>query len=665
LLQSLTVDAMENPAAKRPDSNRSSSNPFRRDIEGLRAVAVALVIGYHADVPFLSGGVIGVDIFFVVSGYLITSLLSRELDLSGGINLIQFYTRRARRLLPAATLVVVTVCLVEAVLASPLVQYRVLKDAVATMLYSSNIYFSHAKRSYFFPGNPPSPLIHTWSLAVEEQFYIVWPILLLFLARLRASVKLKVLFLASITVVSFAVFLWLLGFSETEAYFQAPARVWEFGAGGLASFVPRATLNRNRNLWAWAGIAGLLALMLSAAFMRTSVRFPADILAIVVVATVAVLLSGAGAPKSLTAGLLKLRPFQSVGAISYSLYLWHWPILTIARNVSSSNSLVLRAGCTIVSVLLAAITYAVIENPIRHNTWLISKPRLSLGIAAVSITICMMGFVGWRSVLIHSGQYRKFQQVVEDVPSFDALNCKADNLLRMCFFDGSSDSVSTVVLLGDSHAAQWLQPMKEIAQTQHWKLVTMIRVGCSPMRIISGRRENPQENELCDQWRTLALAKIREMHPDMVILSSSSSYPPPGSTFGLIDASVWELRSHETFLALTGATTSVRFIRDTPHFDYNVASCLAQREWNGRATCGALLRSRASDADIYEAEVRAGAGIGNLRFIDMTDAIFHGDRLEPERDGVAPFMDGDHMTQRFAGSLAGALQGHLLAGSNR
>ncbi len=663
MLQNSTVDTTEDAVAKQPCDGRSSSIPFRPDIEGLRAIAVALVVGYHADVPFLSGGLIGVDIFFVVSGYLITSLLSRELELSGGINLIQFYARRVRRLLPAATLVVVTVCLAEAILASPLVQYRVLKDAVATMLYSSNIYFIHVRQNYFFPGNPPSPLIHTWSLAVEEQFYIVWPILLLLLARLRASVKTRVLFLAAITVVSFAGFLWLMRFSQTGAFFLAPARAWEFGAGGLASLIPNAMLHRKRHLCACAGAAGLLALMLSAAFIKTSVRFPADMLAVVVIATVAVLLSGVGAPSSPTANLLKLPLLQFVGAISYSLYLWHWPILTIARNTSGGNSPLLRVGCIIVSVLLAAITYAVVENPIRHNIRFIAKPRSTLAVAAVSILICMMGFAWWRSVLIHSEQYQKFQQVVEDVPSFDCLDCKEDGLLLVCVSEGISGTAFAMVLLGDSHAAQWLQPLKEIAQAQHWKLVTMIRVGCPPMRIISFRGENPEENELCDQWRALALAKIREIHPEMVILSSSASYPRPGNAPGLIDASEWQQSLHETFLALSGAATDVRFIRDTPHFDYNVASCLAQREWNGRAICSPLLRSRALDADIYEAEVRAGTKIGNVRLIDMSDAIFQGDRLEPERDGVVLFADGDHMTQRFAGSLAGELQRRLLAGS--
>jgi len=656
---------VEDPVTGKKDSYRSYRIPFRPDVEGLRAVAVTLVVLYHAGLPFLPGGLIGVDIFFVVSGYLVTSLLTREADVSGEITLVGFYARRARRLLPAATVVVVVVCLTEAILASPLVQYRILKDAAATMVYSSNIYFSHMKRSYFFPGVPPSPLIHTWSLAVEEQFYIVWPLILLFLVRLRASVKVRVLFLALLTLGSFAAFLWLLGFSETEAFFQAPARAWEFSAGGLASFVPIPWLNRNKNLCKWAGIAGLLALILSAALFTTSEKFPTYLALIAVIASAAVLLAGAATSNSPTTGLLKLPPFQYLGRISYSLYLWHWPVLNIAKEALSNDSLTLDVACILGSILLAALTYAFVEKPIRNQTALVSRPRVSLAIAAVSMTICMMGFVAWRAVLLHSEQYRKFQKVIEDIPSLYALGCGTHGIPRFCSFGETSKPVLTVVLYGDSHTAQWFQPLKEIAEAQHWKLVTMIKVGCSPMRIESDRRENPEENEICDLWRDLSVARMRGLHPDMIVLSSSSRYPPPGNPTGLISVSEWGQKSRETFLALSQAGTRVIFIRDTPHFDYNIPSCLAQREWNGRAKCDPSPRSNALEHEIYDAEVHAGAGIANVRFIDMSDAILVGDRLEPERNGLVLFSDGDHLTQSFAGSLAGALQNQLTGTSNR
>jgi peptidoglycan/LPS O-acetylase OafA/YrhL len=643
-------------------SIRNTSIPFRPDIEGLRGVAVALVVVYHAGLPFLRAGLIGVDIFFVVSGYLITSLLTQELNLSGRINLPRFYARRARRLLPAATLVVVAVCLAEAILASPLVQARVLKDAVATMLYSSNIYFCQAKRSYFFSGTPPSPLIHTWSLAVEEQFYLAWPVLLLLLARFTRSSRVKVFFLALITLVSFAGFLWLARGSQIMAFFQSPARAWEFGIGGVASFATLPWLARYKNLCGWAGIAGLLALILSAELLPVSEKFPLYLLTIPAIATAAVLLAGAGAPSSLVAGLLKSRPLQWLGTISYSLYLWHWPVLTIARNTTSNNSFSLRAGCIILAVLLAAATYVVVENPIRFQPVLMARPKLSLGLAALSLTICMAGFAGWGAALLHSQQFRKFHRAVEDAPALHALGCNADVQPKLCSFGETSRPVLTAVLFGDSHAVQWFPPLKDIAEANHWKLITMTKVGCSPMYINTYRPVNAAENPICDQWRTLTLAKIREMRPDMVVLTSSSQYPALGDPSQLVALSDWERGARKTFLALAEAGTNIRFIRDTPHADYDVPSCLAQREWNGRATCPPLLRSRALDVDVYKAETRGASNVAGVRFVDLSDAIFHGDQCMPEQGDLVLFRDGDHMTGSFAASLAGPLQRQLLAG---
>src|SRR6266852_3814042 len=184
---------VENLGAELGQSNRRMNVPFRPDIEGLRAVAVILVVLYHARLPFLQGGFIGVDIFFVVSGYLITSLLAKELNSSGGINLSRFYARRARRLLPALTLVVVIVCLIQAIIASPIAQMDVLRAALSTVLYSSNLYFARIQLYYFVPGLETGSLLHTWSLAAAEQIYFVWPIFLLLLTRMVKNVRIGIL----------------------------------------------------------------------------------------------------------------------------------------------------------------------------------------------------------------------------------------------------------------------------------------------------------------------------------------------------------------------------------------------------------------------------------------------------------------------------------------
>ena len=653
---------MENPNTELAQSNRPIHLQFRPDIEGLRAIAVSLVVLHHAGSLFLQGGFIGVDVFFVLSGYLITGLLTKELAVSGTVNLPRFYARRVRRLLPAVTAVVLVVCLIQAIIASPVAQFGVLKAALATMLYSSNIYFAHNQLYYFAHVYAPSSLLHTWSLAVEEQFYLVWPIFLLLLARTVKNIRARILIIVAITVISFTASVWLTARNPVMAFFQSPARVWEFGIGGLGALVPVRWLASHESLCKWLGIAGLITLILSGAFITDSSSFPGYVAGIPVLATIATLQAWAGGPRSLVVRLLNLPILQYFGGISYSLYLWHWPVLVIARQVYPSNSAAVRATCVVLSVLLAAITHVTIENPIRFNPFLVSRPLLSLGILAISLTICMGGFAMWGQALNHSAQFLKFHQISNDAPSLYQMGCRDDSSdagPRVCSSGEISNPESTLVLFGDSHAAQWFPALKLIAESRHWKLVTITKSGCSPMNIGSSSINTTQAIKACEQWRKLAIAAIQKMHPNTVIMSSSSLYPQRDSP-RLIDASEWEKGSRDTFLAIAQHGVTVKLIRDTPHADYDVTSCLAQLAWNGHATCPPVIRATALSSDIYRAEVRAAANIASLKIIDMSDAICGRDICETQKGDIVLYQDGDHLTSSYIKSLSSALQTELL-----
>jgi peptidoglycan/LPS O-acetylase OafA/YrhL len=651
---------VENLRGEPARSNRHLNIQFRPDIEGLRAVAVCLIVLYHAGLPFLQGGFIGVDIFFVLSGYLITGLLVKELSSSGGIDLSRFYARRVRRLLPASSLVVVVVCLIQIIIASPIAQIEVLKTALTATLLSSNIYFAHMQLHYFSQASAGGPLLHTWALAVAEQFYIVWPIFLVLLTRMVKSVSIRILVIAAMTVISFVSCVWLTSLNQVLAFFQSLPRAWEFSAGGLLAFVPLHWLTARESLCKWLGTMGLIAMVLSAVLMTGSARFPGYIAAFPVLATLAALQAGAGAPSSLAARFLSSRPLQYLGGISYSLYLWHWPVLMIALEISANNSAAVRAACVVLSVLLAAVTHATIENPIRFNSFLVSRSLLSLGIVGLSMMVCVGGFAVWWAALHHSAQFRKFNQVRNDVPSICATGCTADLIggtPKLCSFGEVSSPVSTVVLLGDSHAAQWFPALKDIAESRHWKLVTIVKSSCSPMNIRT--LNNTRAIEECERWRKLSMEAIDAMHPDLVVMSSSSRYPQRDNS-NLIDVSDWEKGSRDTFLAVARQGIAIRVIRDTPHADYNIPSCLAQLAWNGHATCPSLIRTKALNSGIYQAQLRAAANIENVRVIDMSDAICGKDSCETEQGDIVKYRDSDHLTSRYAESLADALQARLL-----
>jgi peptidoglycan/LPS O-acetylase OafA/YrhL len=654
------MKVVANLGAGLAQSNGHMNIRFRPDIEGLRAVAVILVVLYHAGLPFLQGGFVGVDMFFVVSGYLITSLLAQELNSSGGINLSRFYARRARRLLPALTLVVVIVCLIQSMVASPLVQMDVLKAALATILYSSNLYFAHLQLYYFLQSSGSEPLLHTWSLAVEEQFYLVWPIFLLLLEKPVRGARSRVLVIAATTIISFAGCVWLTAENQVMAFFLSPSRAWEFSIGGLLAFLPLRWMTARENLCKWLGAAGLITLVLCGALMTDSASFPGYVAAIPVLATLTVLQAGAATQNSLSARVLKWRPLQYVGGISYSLYLWHWPVLMIVPQIVSNDSAVVRAVCILLSVALAAVTHVTVENPIRFNSFLGTRSVLSLGLVGLSMTLCIGGLAMWWIALNHSAQFRKFHEARNDVPSFYRTGCTAELRAtdpRQCSFGELAKPESTVVLFGDSHAAQWFPAMKVIAESRHWKLVTIIKSACSPMNISILR--DPRVIKACQRWRELAITTIQEMHPDTVVMSSSSLYQQRDSP-RLIDVSDWEKGSRETFLAIAGHGIALRFIRDTPHSDYDVPPCLAQLAWNGHATCPPLSRSNALSSDIYQAEVRAASDIPNVKLIDMSDAICGRNSCETEQGGLVKFRDSDHLTSRYAESLAKELQIQLL-----
>ncbi len=628
--------------------------PFRPDIEGLRAIAIGLVVFSHAGSPLFPSGFIGVDIFFVLSGYLITSLLIQEIQSTGSLSFARFYARRARRLLPAAMLLVLVVCVVEAIVVSPIMQFRVLKAAFATVFYSSNIYFARLGMDYFEKGTASNPLLHTWSLAVEEQFYLLWPILLLLLTRAGKSRKVAAIALAVIAVASFVFCVHLTRIDAAAAFFQLPARVWEFCAGGMITYLPAERLARHGRICSWMGPIGLLTLLICAQFIRAS-SFPGSVAAIPVLGAMAVLLAGVGAPNSLVPRFLSTPPAQILGRLSYSLYLWHWPVLVISRQLFPPGSLIVRISAIGVAIVLAVLTHWAVENPIRYNSFLVSRSGMTLKLAATSALLCACGLAGWRLMLNHSAQFHQFDQAGRDLPALYRFGCSSqrpDPIPRLCDFGETKNPRSAVVLFGDSHAAEWFPAVEQIADAQHWKLVTVVKTGCTPLML--KEEVSPQMKRVCDQWRRQAIDDIQRLHPDLIIVSSASIHPGANGQM-VTDVAVWEQAARDTFIALTQQGAKVRLIRDTPHADYNVLECLAQAKWDGRTRCAPVTPAAALYPDIYAAEVRGAAGLDDVGFIDLSDAMCGAEQCYLEVSGMVVYRDEDHMTATYNRSLTGIL----------
>jgi peptidoglycan/LPS O-acetylase OafA/YrhL len=365
-------------------------------LQGLRAVAVALVVLYHAHVPGIRGGYVGVDVFFVLSGFLITGLLLREREVSNGTSLLGFYARRARRILPAVFVVIVATVLASYFWQGYVQGNRTADDARWASVFMANIHFGAIGTTYLGSMLPPSPTQQLWSLSVEEQFYVVWPTLLMITAAIGRRFSLRSRLAGVLSVIVISSYVWSIVETHqngTWAYFSPLTRAWELAIGGLVAVgTPQlAKLGRRfSNALSWIGVAMII---FSALWFTEATSFPGSLVAIPVVGSVLFIAAGCSYSDSGVAVLLRNRPVQWVGAVSYSLYLWHWPILTIAyERVGHQLALAENLGLVAISVVFAAGSYYLVENPVRFGKFFTrhSVRSIALGIVliAASFALC-------------------------------------------------------------------------------------------------------------------------------------------------------------------------------------------------------------------------------------------------------------------------------------
>jgi peptidoglycan/LPS O-acetylase OafA/YrhL len=394
-----------------------SSNSHRADIQGLRALAVLLVVLAHAGVRFLPGGFVGVDVFFVLSGFLITGLLLAEARVNGSVSLIDFYVRRARRILPAAALTLLATDIAAFFLLNFLRARDAVQDSLYALEFAANFRFTARGLDYFAQADPPSPLLHYWSLSVEEQFYLVWPAVLSFVLFGVVSIRRRrsagrrqhrrlLLVVVLLTVLSLGWSVHLTATLPPAAYFSPLTRAWELGLGaalavGSSMLVRGPALGRLVMGW-----VGLMAIVLAALLFSERTPFPGSAALLPTIGTALVIAAGIGNSHSrlAIARLLALRPLCFVGDRSYAFYLWHWPVLILADQyvgyeLSVSAKLTLLLG----AFLLSCVSYAFLENPIRRRT----RSRAAVGVVFGFSTVVVVG-TAVLSLWALAGQERQF-----------------------------------------------------------------------------------------------------------------------------------------------------------------------------------------------------------------------------------------------------------------
>ena len=600
-------------------------------IQGLRAVAALLVTIYHAHL--VPGGFIGVDIFYVISGYLITGLIIREIDKTGRLDLNEFYQRRIKRLLPTSVFVLFITAIVGFFVLPAITRDALGRDLFAAAAYVSNYLFAWWENDYQNLDATPSPFIHYWSLAVEEQFYVVWPIFILFLSRYGKRAILNGVAIA--TGASFLFSLYLTQAAPIWAFYSLPTRAWELGVGALLLFIPDKYL-RNR-FFPWIGAIGLAIGTFS---FNESTAFP-GINALLPVLATAILIATIPIWPRFFNDLSNNRLMQWLGAISYPLYLWHWPALVLPSS-ALGRPLRIRETvlCVLLTIFLAHYTSQFIEQPLRHRKYPAKK---IYGFFAITTAGSLLAGVVIAStatsvIKVQGTSYSFDLKEVTEQPAVYGDGCHVnygESLSEECAY-GLIGSAKKIVLFGDSHAAQWFPSLEKIALKEGFELISLTKSACPSVDSPRSNR-GAFNNAECEKWRQNSVQRIKKLQPTAIIMSNFQHYGIPRQ---YPNREVWWNEGQRRLLAdLRGSSKNLIYISDTPHPLRDIPNCLATRNVK----------------DCNTTEKTPNVIISGFKKIDPTSWLCT-DICPAIRDRYVAYRDASHISVDAALSLAPLLE---------
>jgi peptidoglycan/LPS O-acetylase OafA/YrhL len=584
---------------------------YRPEIDGLRAIAVLAVVAFHAGLG--GAGYVGVDVFFVISGYLITALLLREHAATGRIDLLAFYARRVRRIFPAVAVVVLAVLAVSTLILPPVPQAHTANSAGASLVFFANVFFQFTSGGYFDSSAEEMPLLHLWSLSVEEQFYFVWPALLILLLRYGRERQ-------GIVVLGLASFLLAELLTEHAAFYQMPARFWELAAGGLIAALPA------RRLPAWAAPVGIALTV--AACLWQPLPFP-GVGALPAVAGASLLI--AAVHGGATNALLACRPMVWVGLISYSIYLWHWPLLAFYRATTvGDGELATRLILCALAFPLAFASYRYVEQPIRRMRW--PKGRtVAIGFGASAVVALSACMVGMRAPPPPDADPFPTATAAEiDQPPLACSYRTTDDAFPRCPITQAN------AIWGDSMAFAW-RPGVEAA---FGDVADLSRQACGPY--LGYMPDNPMPgHKKCADFNASAIAAMRGM--DTVVVSAKWQVDQP------------RLRTLPSTLdALAPNVRRVVILGPTPSMRESVPKCIRTGQLDACAV--PRLEFDALAAPVLRAMREAAAPHHNVEVVDLTDHFCTAASCPPILDGVPLYWDSHHVSSTHARRVGESLR---------
>lgn len=646
----------------------SRTAKYRPDIDGLRAIAVLSVLLFHFKLGPFVGGFVGVDIFFVISGYLIAGIIRQEHD-QGTFSFTGFYERRIRRILPALVVVLLATAVAGAAVLLPTDLRRLGDSTIATALFGSNVYFWR-QTGYFDPGFDNNPLLHTWSLGVEEQYYLLLPMLFFLLARYRRVASGSVI--AGLTLASFAACVVVQAYRPTAVFFLLPFRVWELLAGACLAVaaVPRVQAPVLREGLA---AAGLLLIGASVLLISPRAQFPGWVAAVPVLGTLLVIHAGASGP-SLVGRLLALRPMVGIGLISYSLYLWHWPVVVLARyRLGGDISIATALGLLALVFAFSHLTYRYVETPLRRRRGrpFTSGQAMATATAAVvsgvALGVALLAGQGWsqrfdaevvaldqdRSPQIpfmDCNDLRKFYQSSKEIAGMDSL-CRI----------GKDGVTPTAILWGDSHALAWAPGIDALLREAGIAGVIAFKAGCPPLEGMIDRLD-----ARCGEFNAQVL-RLVEAHGELTLVVLGANwlrYVTPAAGSRLVDSAGGTWDFGHGFARTVGAIEKngkrVWVLGPIPRAPEDPAFGLAlARAYDFPPPPASPTASvRASAKPFWDGVAQVPPRHG-LVLSDPADWLCDGAVCRYAQDGWALYRDGGHLNVRGAMYLVPKLRADL------
>jgi peptidoglycan/LPS O-acetylase OafA/YrhL len=667
----------------------------RPEIQALRAVAVSIVVIFHFWPHSLTGGYVGVDVFFAISGFLITSHLLREADRTGAVGLARFWARRARRILPAALLVLFTVAIVTIVFVPQIYWTQYFDEIRASTAYVQNWFLAHQSVNYLASSEASSPVQHFWSLSAEEQFYLVWPVLILLsaLAAASSAVRLRrrtiAIVLGAVTLASFAYSIYDTGADPSQAYFITPTRAWEFGLGGLLALIRPPQVLKVSALAALSWI-GLGMIMIAAIFYSTtSPPFPGDAALVPVAGGLAVIWAGAPRIAWSPTRVLGLRPIQFVGDVSYSVYLWHFPLLVLTpfvidRNLNNN----LKVLLIVLTVVLAWLTKLLVEDPVRGSRRLTSrKPRVTFALVALGMAVIFATTALGQSKLNHDRAQQRAEAkaviashprcfgaasrdpehpctnpqlkytviptpiVAADTGNSPCTRTGRTGLVSVCAFGPpKAQSRRTFALVGDSHAQMWRAGVATVASGERWRGLTVARTSCPYSTAVKSLVE-PLRSQ-CVKW-TKEVPQWFERHPEVSVAivtehNGGTVVVPPGQSPFNAEVAGYQA----AWRKLPRSVKHIIVIRDTMGAPGNTPACIQQAIANHEVAGTKCAVSRKTYLPPDPAAIaQSHMHDPRVQLVDVSRFICSTNFCYPVVGGVLVLKDSSHLTRTFAQTL--------------